>query len=488
MNYCTICLSNRRKMFTHTCGETCCHACATAYVHYTCGTATGYDAPDKVNDATNHSTSDDAVARCMFCREELDYMEIAELMPVNKYVQLRAQNVADGFTNMFTNVYPDLVRAYRQKTMDLHHFPEFVAANRRLNEAFVTSMTAITNNVDHVTQSLRQDFEDHRSVYDRLAASVGFNKYPGPIEAVGNGTLGMARPQLCTCSGVLDFTLENPLCSACGKIMCMTCREPVAADEYATHVCDRNAIESVKEIETVCKQCPLCKAYIQKADGCNDMFCTVCHTSFNWRTLEISKHETHNPHRAAYLDETRRAYITANDLCGRDIITHMDLQAVRAQIPADDMRLLASIRALATSIESYLIRKHPFAIKTNADRYRERLRYMYASEQINETKFGRQLHLHAIKIQADITAFTQYFFLRDVLEHLLLSYFEDVNRDIKAIQTGCREVLDWFKTNCAKKGVKPANLLHLFQLMALLAPPSTHSTHPPVLLALPVNT
>ena len=44
------------------------------------------------------------------------------------------------------------------------------------------------------------------------------------------------------------------------------------------------------------KQCPKCKNYIQRIYGCNQMFCTICHTCFNWVTLEIlDKVNVNNP-------------------------------------------------------------------------------------------------------------------------------------------------------------------------------------------------
>lgn len=55
--------------------------------------------------------------------------------------------------------------------------------------------------------------------------------------------------------------------------------------------------ETAKLLETISKKCPVCGTYIQKAEGCNHMFCTNCKNGFNWDDLSRldDAHNT-NPH------------------------------------------------------------------------------------------------------------------------------------------------------------------------------------------------
>jgi hypothetical protein len=74
----------------------------------------------------------------------------------------------------------------------------------------------------------------------------------------------------------------------------------------ADHVCRPENVASAKEVMSHSKPCPKCGVFIFKIDGCNQMFCTHCHTAFDWRTLAISTGAIHNPHYFAWLESTGR--------------------------------------------------------------------------------------------------------------------------------------------------------------------------------------
>ena len=62
------------------------------------------------------------------------------------------------------------------------------------------------------------------------------------------------------------------------------------------HVCDPAILASVREILQDSKECPACHSRISRTSGCNQMFCTVCHTPFDWVSLQIIRGAIHNPH------------------------------------------------------------------------------------------------------------------------------------------------------------------------------------------------
>ena len=81
-------------------------------------------------------------------------------------------------------------------------------------------------------------------------------------------------------------------CMLCQMNVCEKCREEKRED----HACDRDTLATVTLIRTSTKPCPKCGVKIYKIDGCDQMFCTKCHTAFSWNTGTIERRYIHNPH------------------------------------------------------------------------------------------------------------------------------------------------------------------------------------------------
>lgn len=90
-------------------------------------------------------------------------------------------------------------------------------------------------------------------------------------------------------------------CGICETKLCKDCHEPCKE----THTCNKNTLETIQLLKKDTKNCPKCSVNIHKIAGCDQMYCTQCHTAFSWRTGEIVIGERiHNPHYFEYLRRT----------------------------------------------------------------------------------------------------------------------------------------------------------------------------------------
>lgn len=86
-------------------------------------------------------------------------------------------------------------------------------------------------------------------------------------------------------------------CGTCGKFSCAQCHELKGATstEVEQHVCNPDNVETVRLLCSDTKPCPSCGIYIQKTEGCDQMFCISCKQLWSWKTGKIEE-RGHNPH------------------------------------------------------------------------------------------------------------------------------------------------------------------------------------------------
>jgi hypothetical protein len=100
------------------------------------------------------------------------------------------------------------------------------------------------------------------------------------------------------CRGFLSTAYK---CGTCQMWACADCLIVKGKDKDAQHTCDPGQKESVALIVKESRPCPKCGERISKVDGCDQMFCTECHTAFSWNTGAVVNGVIHNPHYYEYL-------------------------------------------------------------------------------------------------------------------------------------------------------------------------------------------
>lgn len=99
------------------------------------------------------------------------------------------------------------------------------------------------------------------------------------------------------CNGFVD---SNWVCSICEKETCKRCHTIKEVD----HECKQEDIDTADLIKKDSKSCPKCNISIMKTSGCDQMWCISCHTTFDWKTMQIKTSGVlHNPEYFRYMRE-----------------------------------------------------------------------------------------------------------------------------------------------------------------------------------------
>lgn len=103
------------------------------------------------------------------------------------------------------------------------------------------------------------------------------------------------------CNGFLSSVWK---CGLCSNWTCPDCFTVKGLNKDTEHTCRTEDKATADEIRKRTKPCPNCGELIEKAEGCDQMFCTSCHSPFSWNRGEIIKTGIiHNPH---YFEWLRR--------------------------------------------------------------------------------------------------------------------------------------------------------------------------------------
>jgi len=179
------------------------------------------------------------------------------------------------------------------------------------------------------------------------------------------------------CRGFLSTQWK---CSLCSNFTCQHCHLPLIDTSKENHVCDDNDVKTAQLLKKDTKPCPKCSFGIFKIDGCQQMFCTMCHTSFDWATGSIIMKNLHNPHYFEYQRNINNGIIPRNlddnpDQC----ITFHDIRSMT--IPVYEKKNIGEYLRFYTHIRNV---ERPRFDRGNIEYDLEFLRRQYLLKSINE--------------------------------------------------------------------------------------------------------
>ena len=136
-----------------------------------------------------------------------------------------------------------------------------------------------------------------------------------------------------TCNGMLSTQYK---CGICEHFTCPDCHEVIGKSKTAVaHICDPNNVASAEAVKKETKQCPGCHNRIYRTEGCSQMWCTGCHTTFDWNTgNKVVNERLHNPHWVEYqrgINNGHAPRAPGDVPCG-GICTRNDLKRITDQL------------------------------------------------------------------------------------------------------------------------------------------------------------
>ena len=133
----------------------------------------------------------------------------------------------------------------------------------------------------------------------------------------------------CSMENCRGFLSSQWKCGLCEHYTCSDCHVIKGITRDSLHICNPDELATAKLLEKDTKCCPKCATGIFKIDGCDQMWCTQCHTAFSWRTGLIET-KIHNPH---FYEWQRQNLGTVprnpeDNICGQQELNHRTIQDI----------------------------------------------------------------------------------------------------------------------------------------------------------------
>jgi hypothetical protein len=147
------------------------------------------------------------------------------------------------------------------------------------------------------TERARRCMEVRKNI-NNTSQEIQWREYQLVLHSREIGSVEQRRVfvRACPSNGCRGFLSSAWKCGICEMWACPECHEVKGPSKDSPHTCDANNIATARLLDKDSKPCPKCASIIFKINGCDQMFCTQCHTAFSWRRGTIEVGAIHNPH------------------------------------------------------------------------------------------------------------------------------------------------------------------------------------------------
>jgi len=219
------------------------------------------------------------------------------------------------------------------------------------------------------------------------------NKLREDLEKLNRGERAVRERHFiraCPVSDCRGFLSSQWKCGLCENWTCPDCHIVLGRDKKVEHTCNPDDLATAELLSKDTKPCPKCSTGIFKIEGCDQMWCTQCHTAFSWRTGRIET-RIHNPH---YFEFMRRSQGDAprnpqdNYVCGRDVTDYVVKRDIRHlvrkvfRMAKEELLLFYIMQSMTHLIEVQLPTYRVDEQENNLE-----LRIQYLDKKIDKDKF-----------------------------------------------------------------------------------------------------
>ena len=238
----------------------------------------------------------------------------------------------------------------------------------RISSSYLLYLITRIRDTDTIPEPIRLCLIDVLKMYITHVMETMQTLRLGGMETLSTAVFTQACPSP-ECRG---FLTDDWVCGICQESFCEKCHEV----NYEGHTCDQDTVKTIKLLNRDTKPCPKCNTPIYRIEGCAQMWCTQCHTAFDWRTGHIETGRIHNPH---YFEFKKRTREHGDIPCG-GVPTYRELKDAGS-----------SKEMLDVSVELYRIERevmYRFGYLYDDNLY---LRMKYMLNEITDDMFKREL-------------------------------------------------------------------------------------------------
>jgi len=189
------------------------------------------------------------------------------------------------------------------------------------------------------------------------------------------------------------------VCGTCESKACSKCQVVLPENSNDDkHKCNKDDLKSLRFLKKDTKHCPKCYVRIHKINGCDQMFCMECKTSFSWNTGKIETGRIHNPHYYQWQREQNNGIAprVPGDIpvCGE--LPCINVLQVILMEKKQQFIYLENCHRLSAHLRATVLRN---LVEEPTENLYTNLRVKYLMKHLDEKGWHRELKKHSKKIE-----------------------------------------------------------------------------------------